>query len=205
MSHSNPRNPVVLIHGIFDTKNIFNKMSAYLSQRGWEVHCLNLIPNGGFLGIDRLAEQIVDYVDQTFNPNQPFDLVGFSMGGIVSRYYIQRLGGIHRVQRFITISSPHNGTWTSYLYITPGTLQMRPESNFLKALNQDIEQLNQLNFTSMWTPYDAMIIPAESSQVSVGQEVKVNVLLHSWMVRDDQCLKVIAETLSQPLKDGSIH
>ena len=60
MVESNPRNPVVLIHGIFDTQNIFNKMSAYLRQKGWEVHCLSLVPSGGFLGLDRLAEQILD-------------------------------------------------------------------------------------------------------------------------------------------------
>jgi triacylglycerol lipase len=200
MKHSNSRNPVVLIHGIFDTFTIFNKMSAYLTQKGWEVHRFDLKPSGGFLGLDRLAQQITDYVDNTFPPDQPFDLIGFSMGGIVSRYYIQRLGGIHRVQRFITISSPHNGTWTAYFYITAGTVQMRPNSDFLNDLNKDIHQLNQLNFTSIWTPFDAMIIPANSSQLPVGQEIQLDVLLHAWMVRDQRSLKTVAEVLSQPIK-----
>jgi triacylglycerol lipase len=204
MKHSNLRNPVVLIHGIFDTFTIFNTMAAYLTQRGWEVHRFDLKPNRGFLGLDRLAQQITDYVDNTFSPNQPFDLVGFSMGGIVSRYYIQRLGGIDRVQRFITISSPHNGTWTAYFYVTPGTVQMRPNSEFLKDLNQDLHQLNQLNFTSIWTPFDGMILPANSSQLPVGQEIKLDILLHAWMVRDPRSLKTVAEVLSQPIKSSAI-
>ncbi|ERT05831.1 alpha/beta hydrolase fold family protein [Lyngbya aestuarii BL J] len=198
--NSSHRNPVILIHGIFDTTAIFRKMSAYLTQQGWEVHCFNLIPNYGFLGLDRLAAQITDYVDRTFPPDQPIDLVGFSMGGLVSRYYVQRLGGIKRVQRLITISSPHNGTWTAYFYVTPGTLQMRPTSKFLKDLNQDIDLLDQINFTSLWTPLDVMIVPASSSQLPVGQEVQLNVLFHSWMVQDSQCLNKIAETLSAPVK-----
>lgn len=198
----NPRNPVLLIHGIFDTTNIFNKMSAYLTQQGWEVHHFNLRPRGGFLELDRLAQQIIDYVDQTFPPDQPFDLLGFSMGGIVSRYYIQRLGGINRVQRFITISSPHNGTWTAYFYITPGTVQMRPDSDFLKDLNQDIHQLNQLNFTSIWTPFDGMIVPANSSQLPVGEEIQLDILLHAWMVRDRRSLHTVAEVLSKPIKSS---
>ncbi len=197
----NPRNPVLLIHGIFDTLSIFNTMSAYLTQKSWEVHSFNLQPSGGLIGLDQLAQQITDYVDKNFAPDQPFDLVGFSMGGIVSRYYIQRLGGINRVQRFITISSPHYGTWTAYFYITPGTVQMRPNSNFLKDLNKDIIQLNQLNFTSIWTPFDGMIIPAHSSQLPVGEEIKLDILLHAWMVRDRRSLKSVAEVLSQPIKD----
>ncbi|MGB3404123.1 MAG: alpha/beta fold hydrolase [Microcoleaceae cyanobacterium] len=199
---THPRNPVLLIHGIFDTNNIFNRMSAYLTRQGWEVHSFNLQPRGGFLELERLAQQITDYVEKTFPPDQPFDLLGFSMGGIVSRYYIQRLGGIDRVQRFITISSPHNGTWTSYFYITPGTVQMRPDSHFLKDLNQDIDQLNQLNFTSIWTPFDGMIVPANSSQLPVGEEIKLDILLHAWMVRDRRCLHTVANVLSQPIKSS---
>jgi len=35
--------------------------------------------------------KVANYVAANFAPEQPFDLVGFSMGGIVSRYYVQRL------------------------------------------------------------------------------------------------------------------
>ncbi|MEL7037656.1 MAG: triacylglycerol lipase [Cyanobacteria bacterium J06592_8] len=196
--NSSDRNPVILIHGIFDTVAIFRKMSAELTKQGWDVHSFNLVPNYGFLGLDRLAEQVTNYVEQTFPPEQPIDLVGFSMGGIVSRYYVQRLGGIERVQRFVTISSPHNGTWTAYPYVTPGALQMRPKCQFLEDLNQDVAQLNQVNFTSIWTPRDLMIVPANSSQLPVGQDIQLDVWLHAWMVEDPRCINVVAETLSAP-------
>ncbi len=200
MNSSNPRNPVLLIHGIFDNTAIFRKMSAFLSQLGWDVHSFNLVPNYGFRGLDKLAQQITNYVEQNFPPQQPFDLVGFSMGGLVSRYYVQRLGGIERVQRFITISSPHNGTWTAYFYLTPGTIQMQPNSSFLQDLNQDVTILDQINFTSIWTPFDAMIIPASSSQLPVGEEVKLNVPLHAGMVKDPKSLSVVAQVLEAPVQ-----
>ncbi|NES93186.1 lipase, partial [Okeania sp. SIO2B9] len=144
---------------------------------------------------DKLAEQVANYVDKIFPPNQPFDLIGFSMGGIVSRYYVQRLGGIERVERFITISSPHNGTLTGYALNLAAPTQMRPKSAFLEDLNQDIALLEQINFTSIWTPYDAMILPARSSQIPVGKDIKINVLLHAWMVSDEKVLKLIVEEL----------
>ena len=108
------RNPVLLIHGIDDTRAVFQKMAVHLVLQGWSVYSLDLVPNNGNVGLDKLAKQIADYVTATFAPEQCLDLVGFSMGGIVSRYYVQRLGGINRVQRFITISSPHHGTVAAY-------------------------------------------------------------------------------------------
>ncbi|NES05706.1 MAG: triacylglycerol lipase [Okeania sp. SIO2F4] len=195
MESLNKTNPVLLIHGIFDTIRIFDKMSRYLKKLGWEVYCLNLVPNYGILGLDKLAEQVADYVDRTFPPNQPIDLIGFSMGGIVSRYYVQRLGGIDKVERFITISSPHNGTLTAYASNLAAPKQMRLKSDFLSNLNQDIDLLEQINFTSIWTPYDAMIVPARSSQIPVGRDIKIDVLLHAWMISDEKVLKVIVEEL----------
>ena len=109
-----PKNPVLLIHGIGDTFRVFDRMMAYLSDRNWtDIHTLNLVPNNGDVGLDQLAEQVKAYIDTHMPHAEPIDLLGFSMGGIVSRYYVQRLGGSQRVQRFITLSSPHNGTWNS--------------------------------------------------------------------------------------------
>jgi triacylglycerol lipase len=194
------RNPVLLIHGIDDTRSVFQKMAVHLALQGWSVHSLNLVPNNGHVGLDELAKQVADYVTATFAPEQHLDLVGFSMGGIVSRYYVQRLGGINRVQRFITISSPHNGTVVAYGSRRPGCLQMRPDSIFLKDLNSDAVTLQQLNFTSIWTPYDLMIVPANSSQMSVGSEVIVPVALHPWMLTDPRSLAVVTAALAERIK-----
>ncbi|MEH2389546.1 MAG: triacylglycerol lipase [Nostoc sp.] len=184
-------NPVLLIHGIDDTEAVFHQMRNYLIQRGLSVHALNLVPNNGDVGLDELAKQVSDYVTATFASEQRLDLVGFSMGGIVSRYYVQRLGGINRVQRFITISSPHHGTVVAYASRRPGCVQMRPDSIFIKDLNSDAVILGQLDFTSIWTPYDLMIVPANSSQMSVGREVIVPVPLHPWMLTDSRSLAVV--------------
>lgn len=137
------RNPVLLIHGITDTTLVFRQMTEYLIAQGWSVHSFNLTPNNGAMPLEKLAVQVADYVTKTFDPKQPLDLIGFSMGGIVSRYYIQRLGGIERVQRFVSISAPNNGTLTGYLSGRPGCAQMRPGSPLLRDLNQDSEKIGR--------------------------------------------------------------
>ncbi|GBE90610.1 lipase class 2 [Nostoc cycadae WK-1] len=194
-------NPVLLIHGIGDTEAVFRKMQNYLQDKGWSVYALNLVPNNGDVGLDVLAQQVADYINVTFEPEQKLDIVGFSMGGIVSRYYVQRLQGIERVQRFITISSPHYGTVMAYGSWRPGCEQMRPHSNFLKDLNSDAVMLKQLNFTSIWTPYDLMIVPAKSSQMPIGTEVIIPAASHPWMLTDSRSLAAVATALAEPMRN----
>ncbi|MEO6860334.1 MAG: alpha/beta fold hydrolase [Microcoleus sp.] len=192
-------NPVLLIHGIFRKSGIFHKMSAYLRDLGWSVYTLDLSPHWGNASIDELAQQMADYIDKNFKRQQPLDIVGLSMGGLVTRYYLQRLGGINRVQRFIAISSPHSGTWTAYTLWGKGCIQMRPNSEFLEDLNRDAALLEKLNFTSIWTDWDFIIVPASSSQISAAKEVKLSVFAHAMMARHDRSLKAVAEALSEPL------
>jgi triacylglycerol lipase len=202
MNSSKERNPVLLVHGINDTGAVFHRMAPYLTQRGWSVYDLDLMPSNGDLSLDQLGQQVASSIATTFAPEQPFDLVGFSMGGIVSRYYVQCLGGINRVQRLITIASPHHGTWIAYLSERLGCVQMRPDSAFLQQLNQEAVMLERLNFTSIWTPFDLMIVPANSSQMQVGQNVQVPVLTHAGMITDAMSLEVLVAALSEPLKQN---
>ncbi len=200
MNSNSSYNPVLLIHGIFRKSGIFNKMSGHLTQLGWSVYSLDLAPNWGNTTLEELALQLADYIDTNFDPQQPLDLVGLSMGGLVARYYLQRLGGINRVQRFIAISSPHSGTWTAYTLWGKGCVQMRPGSVFLEDLNRDANLLKKLNFTSIWTPWDFIIVPASSSQISAAKDVKLPVFAHAMMARNSRSLTAVAEALSEPLQ-----
>ncbi len=200
MNTINQRNPVLLVHGIIRTSAVFRKMSAYLSQKGWSVYTLNLTPNNATLSLEQLAIQVADYVEKTFVAEQPIDLVGLSMGGLVTRYYVQRLGGISQVQRFITISAPNQGTQMAYLSARLGCIQMRPSSDFLEDLNQDCKMLEGLNFTSIWTPWDFIIVPACSSQMPIGKEVKISVFAHACMARDNRSIQAVVSALSEPVK-----
>ena len=192
------RNPVLLVHGIYDTIAKFKVMTAYLQQRGWEVHRLNLRPNNGTVPLDQLAHQVANYVREQFPPAQKIDLLGFSMGGIVTRYYLQRLQGTQQVQRYISISAPNQGTWLGFGLPLPGVWQMRPGSRFLQELNQDSQcSLANLDVTIVWTPYDLIILPPESSRLGLGKEVVVPVPLHSWMVSDTRVLYHVGQALSR--------
>ena len=194
------RNPILLVHGLTDKSHKMRKIASHLRTLGWEVYDIDLTPNNGDAKLEVLAQQVADLVSRTFAPDQKIDLIGFSMGGLVSRYYVQRLGGIDRVQRLITLSSPHHGTVTAYFSLRPGCVQMRPDSEFIADLHRDVDRLNRLNFTSLWTPFDLMILPPTSSQLGIGTEIMLPVLTHPLMVFDPRCLAAISSALAQPAK-----
>jgi triacylglycerol lipase len=185
------RNPVLLLHGLCDTARLFRRLKRHLEEREWEVHILEFVPNNGTAGLEMLAQQVHDYVAGTFAPGQSIDLLGFSMGGIVGRYYLQRLGGLSRVHRFITISSPHQGTWTAYLLRRKGVRQMRPNSGFLKDLDSDSARFEGGRFTSIWTPTDLMIVPAKSSVIPHAKTVRIVVTHHARMAGNHRVMRAV--------------
>jgi triacylglycerol lipase len=199
-SHLSHRNPVLLVHGLMDTSHKMRKIAAHLRGLGWQVADIDLMANNGDTRLEILAQQVATKIERTFAQHQPIDLLGFSMGGLVTRYYIQRLGGIDRVQRFVTISTPHHGTIAANFSTRRGCIQMRPDHDFIQDLDRDVDRLNELNFTSVWTPFDLIILPPSSSQLGIGTELKIPVLTHPLMVSDRRVLTAIATALSQPFK-----
>jgi triacylglycerol lipase len=193
------RHPVLLVHGIWKSGAAFGRMARYLRARGLTVHTIDLSPNDGAAELPALAAQIAAFVEEKIPAGAPLDLVGFSMGGVVSRYYVQRLGGIERVRRLVTISAPHHGTAMAYLARKAGAAQMRLGSAFLADLNRDVEMLARIDVTTMWTPLDLMIVPPDSSRLPVGREVLVAAPLHALMLHDPRALRAVADALLAPL------
>ncbi|HEY5894533.1 MAG TPA: alpha/beta fold hydrolase [Chthoniobacterales bacterium] len=195
------QNPVLLVHGIYDSAASMRVMKQWLKSQGWKVHELSLVPNDGRLPLEELARQVDTFVSATFVQGQKFDMVAFSMGGIVCRYYLQRMAGERRVSRFVQISSPNHGTWTASLFSKPGCVQMRRDSQFLKSLNSDVSGLAKVQFTTIWTPLDLVILPATSSVMPIGKNIRLWVLAHPLMVVQPSVFRAVANALSQAVPE----
>ncbi|MEW5958126.1 MAG: alpha/beta fold hydrolase [Chloroflexota bacterium] len=182
---------VLLVPGIFDTSRSLAGLAAMLNGAGWSTHALDLKPNDGTAPLDQLAQQIVAYETQHLPQDRPFILIGFSMGAMVSRFYLQRLGGLARVRQFISISAPHHGTLWAYGLNRAAARQLRPGSEFLAELNGDAGQLRQANHVSIWTPFDLTIVPAASSRIAHGRNILLPVVAHPLMLFDPYCFREV--------------
>lgn len=189
--------PVVIVHGYLDSAARMRPLADHLRATGREVFCPSLHPSDGRVGIDQLAAQLGEFIAANLRPATACDLVGFSMGGIVCRYYLQRLDGIARTRRLITISSPHRGTVWAWTAPWPGIRQMSPGSRFLADLNATIHELAPLHPTSLWTPLDLMILPAASSRLPGIADEIVLLPAHFLMIRHAACLRRVTALLDE--------
>lgn len=188
---------VILVHGIFDTDKIFKPMRRILEADGHECYAPSLKPSDARLGIIDLAEKLKEDIDQKLGTQQPIAIIGFSMGCLVSRHYIQQLGGYKRTKAFFAISGPHNGTMTAYCYIGKGARDMRPNSPFLTGLLNSEDKLSGIALYAYRTPFDAMIIPSRSSDWNIAKNKQVNALIHSLMLKDKSVRADILSNLNK--------
>ena len=186
--------PVVLVHGIFSSGDDMERLARHLRSQGREVLHPSLTPNGGHAPIEDLARQLADFVGQKIGGRR-FDLIGFSMGGLISRYYLQRLGGIEKTGRFITMATPHHGTHMARLGGLPGWVQMRPASEFLRDLASDAEVLRAVPFTSFYTPLDTIIVPSRSSEMPQARNVRMWAAMHPSFILERRCIRAVATAL----------
>ncbi len=193
---NNGKPAVVLVHGLWNTVNIFWRLQPYLEKQGWTIYAVGLTPNNGDISIEQQAHQLKVFITQTLGERQSFCLLGFSMGGLVSRYYMQRLGGLQQVQRFIGVGVPHYGTALAWFRWNIGIRQMRLGSSFLADLNRDMEILAACRPLSLWTPYDLLVLPARHCCLPIGDNQRLPVSSHNGMLWDDRSLAAIAQALT---------
>ncbi len=154
---------LLCIPGIYDSPRVMRRLKMYFEQHGYHIEALAVSPNDASISIADAAKQIKAYLDQF--PHQQFVLIGFSMGGIIARYFTQLIDKGDQVKGLITLGSPHNGTLVAYAMQRPGLLDMRLGSMMLAQLNSDLAVLQKMPFMSVWTPCDLMIIPTWSSVI----------------------------------------
>ena len=192
----NPKyNPVILVHGIHSDSRDMTRMARHFRAEGREVFTPDLAPNGGQATMDELGKQLADYAAKHVRRGRKFDLVGFSMGGLVSRYYVQRLGGAAHVGHLVTIAAPHRGTILARLHPGAGAAEMRRGSAFLRDLTTDDATLARVKFTSFYTPLDLVIVPASSSAMPQARNVRVWASLHPSLILEKRCIRAVAAAL----------
>lgn len=188
-------NAVVLVHGIHSDARDMTRMARHFRAEGREVFTPDLIPNSGQATIEELGKQLAEYAAKHAPRGRKFDLIGFSMGGLVSRYYVQRLGGAEHVAHLVTIAAPHHGTIFAHLHPGAGAAEMRRGSAFLRDLAKDDAALSRVRFTTFHTPLDLVVVPPRSAEMPHARNVRVWASLHPSLILEKRCIRAVAVAL----------
>lgn len=191
---------VVLIHGIWDTFRTMRKMECALRDAGFEPVVITLTPNGGQRPLDDLGRQVDRQVRKHIPAGERFSIVGFSMGGLVARSYLRQFGDPARVAVFVSIASPHRGTWLAWLDGSPGVRDMRPGSAFLAGVDADAARFSKTKWITIRTPLDLMILPSFSSVLPWAENHSCPVLMHPLLVRDGRVIDAVV----RGVRDGTL-
>jgi triacylglycerol lipase len=184
--------PIVLTPGFMDDARKLSWLASSMRLNGLQPVLISPQPTDGSLGIDELARLLAQEIEQQLGPDQLFDFFGFSMGGLIGRYYLQRLGGATRVRRLVTLATPHRGTWTArFMAARPALLQMYPASDFITDLNQDAAMLAQHDFMAFWTPFDLSVTPAYYGFLPTLPATRIFSPFHATLLRDPVVLHAV--------------
>ena len=211
-SAAHPR-PVVLVNGTFANQiDSWNAISPLLKNNGYCVYTFNY--GGLFLGqigaygpIAASAGELKTEVDQVLAQTgaSKVDIVGWSQGGMMPRYYLKNLGGASKVNALVGLAPSNHGTTLDGLATLAGYLpgatallatacpacsdQIRG-SAFLTALNAGGDTVPGVRYTVIQSKYDEVVTPYSSAFLT-GANV-TNITLQS------QCILDLGDHLSMP-------
>jgi pimeloyl-ACP methyl ester carboxylesterase len=208
----NHRELVLLLHGFFQTRNIWEVMEDRLRFDGYGVMSFNL---GGLLWrfnthpVDRTAAMIAEKIE-SLRERYDFDrlhIVGHSKGGLIARRYVQHYGGDKRVKSVITLGTPHRGTPTAALgvalmgfgAIRSSAADLLPGSGVVQRLSTDAFP-GHIPLTSVYSRQD-LVCPHWCSVLrrrpgeSHLTNVEISGIGHSQLVWDGAVYRKVREHL----------
>jgi len=187
--------PIILLHGLGMNRTNWLWLGGRLSAAG-----LGPLYGTTYFSpqtIERSAQKLQAFVAGVLAREGPedgrVDIVAHSMGGVVARYFIEKLGGSAQVGRLITIGSPHRGTLLGRMGLVPGARQLAHGSSFYDHI---ADYSTEVAYTSVWSRADALVAPPESASIEpVGRDFVFTDLGHLSMLVSPRVLAVVQERL----------
>ncbi|MBB3678145.1 esterase/lipase family protein [Modestobacter versicolor] len=156
--------PVVLVHGLVDNRSIFTVMRRALRRRGFAQVCTwNYSPFQR--DVQSAAEALGRHVERVCREtgHDRVHVVGHSLGGLVARYLVQRLGGDERVESLVTLGTPHAGSRWAHVLPTPLVRQLRPGSALIRELAEPAPTC-RTTITAVYSDLDQMVVPSSAGR-----------------------------------------
>ena len=187
-----------MIHGLWNTSSIFSFITPKLDNIGIEYFAPTLEHSFGMTSILHLTNKLNELILEKDGLEKEIDILGFSMGGIIGRSWLQKFNGCKRTRRLISIGSPHKGTLMAQLipkYPFRGISEMKINSNFLREIANNDFLLDEIECINFFTYWDMMVFPGWWTNLKFGKKIPVKVYKHRNLVRNKSVVDRIIDEI----------
>ncbi|WP_245963552.1 esterase/lipase family protein [Terracoccus luteus] len=170
--------PILLVHGMVDNRSIFTVLRRGLVRRGFgRIETINypILTGDIRVAAARLGDEVERIAAET--GYERIHVIGHSMGGLIARYYVTRLGGDARVHTLVTLGTPHHGSYLAYAWGNQLTRQLRPGSGLLTELAQPVRDC-RTRFIVYSSDLDQVVVPHQNAALRHDDLDVRNVVLH---------------------------
>lgn len=166
--------PLLLVHGYACSRGVWWRLRRDLEAAGHTVASVSLYPP--YTSIGKLVPQLNERVEEVCRATgaDRVVLIAHSMGGLICRSYLARHGR-SRVERLITIASPHAGTELARIGIGRNAREMEPDSLWLKDLATENVPVPTI---SIRTPHDNYVMPQDNQRLPGAIDVEMDGIGH---------------------------
>ena len=194
--------PILLVHGIVDNHTIFDPLERALRRRGFtdlssfDYGLLTTDVRATALDLATAVERLV-----AESGYEKIHVIGHSLGGLISRYYVQRMGGHERVHTLVTLGTPHQGSALARVgSMLPLVRQLRPDSDLIAELNEPAPSCDT-RFLAFHSDLDQLIVPSRNARIEHPdlrvRNVPVHGIGHMSLTNDRGIAFQIAAALAQ--------
>ncbi|MFW9777741.1 MAG: esterase/lipase family protein [Candidatus Heimdallarchaeota archaeon] len=216
---SSQHNPILFVHGWNRDSSDFALMTDWFKSAGWPTTVLyannfddssNCSVQTNINNAKRIKQWVTDILAET--GAEKIDIVGHSMGGLNSRYYIKFLGGIDYVDDYVSLGSPQHGEnvatcgeqGVNDLAVilnegdeTPGgilndTVGKRVDP-FSEVIYNGTHIPGNISYTSIFSKADT--IPYVSPPLDGGNNVEVEDLTHFQLYQSEAVYEIIRDAV----------
>jgi len=192
------KRPIFLIHGLWNNPKLFEKLIKKIKEDDYELYRPHLPHKYGKTSLRCLARDLDSKIMEFVGPEIEIDIVGFSMGGLISRFWLQNYNGFLRTKRFFSIGTPHFGTYTAQMMpssLMQGIAEMKRGSSLLSQLNNNLTTLEKVECTSFFTKWDLMSFPGWQAKLSIGNSYHLPVMTHKQLITNSNSLDILAKKI----------
>jgi len=196
--------PVLLLHGYGCNSGYWAQLLPRLTQARISHATVDLMPVTG--DIDSYVVQVERAVEalRAQTGAARIAIVAHSMGGLVTRAWMRRHGD-ERVQRAITLGTPHFGTGLASFGLGINARQMRCRGgapcDWLRALAEGESVGRRARFTSIFSHHDNIVSPQTSSLLPGARNLAFGGIGHVALGRNPRILDAVMMELAA-LKTG---